>query len=197
MREVKDMELKGLKTEFLGRKMLFYQSLDSTQIKVKALRQPLDGTLVIADNQVAGVGTHDRKWYTGNGKNIAMSFVLLPNCNIKKFENITICIAKCMVKVIKKLYGIELEIKRPNDLFFNNKKMGGILTETVCKGEEVKKIYIGMGVNVNQEEFPGNLAEIATSLKKEFKREFDREEMIVAFLNKFEEEYRKMIKSCI
>lgn len=191
------MELKGLKTEFLGRNLLFFKSLDSTQTKLKAMRQPLDGTLVIADNQVAGVGTHDRKWYTGNGKNIAMSFVLLPNCPIKNLENITICIAKCMVGAIKKLYGIELEIKRPNDLYYNNKKVGGILTETVCKGEYVKKIYIGIGANVNQEKFPGNLSEIATSLKKEFRREFDREEMIVVFLNQFEEEYRKMIKSCV
>lgn len=189
LREVRDMELKGLKTKCLGRNVLFFKSLDSTQTKIKSIRQPLDGTLVIADNQVAGVGTHDRKWYTGNGKNIAMSFVLLPNCNIKNLEKVTICIAKCMVKVVKKLYGIELEIKRPNDLFFREKKVGGILTETVCKGELVKKIYIGIGMNVNQEEFPGNLAEIATSLKREFGKEFDRQELIVEFLNQFEEKF--------
>lgn len=188
------MELHGLKTEFLGRNCLFFQSIDSTQIKVKSLRQPLDGTIVIADNQIAGVGTHERKWYTGNGQNIAMSFVLFPNCPIQKMEGITVSIAECMIEVLKKLCDIELVIKQPNDLYYQNKKVGGILTQTVCKGENVKKMYIGIGLNVNQDKFPGNLSKIATSLKIEQKREFDKEKIIVAFLNKFENKYRKMIK---
>lgn len=189
MKESKNMELKGLKTEFLGRNAIFFQSIDSTQIKIKSMRQPIDGTIVIADNQVAAIGTHERKWYTGNRKNIAMSFVLLPNCNIQNMGQITIEIAKCVVDALKELYNIRLEIKEPNDLYYKGKKIGGILTETVCKGEIVKKIYIGIGMNVNQERFPGNLANIATSLKKEFGMEFEREKIIVAFLNKFEKEY--------
>lgn len=189
------MELHGLKTEFLGRNCLFFQSIDSTQTKIKSLKQPLDGSLVIADNQVAGVGTHERKWYTGNGQNIAMSFVLFPDCPIQKVERITISIAECMVEVLKKLCGVELEIKEPNDLFFRDKKVGGILTQTICKGENINKMYIGIGLNVNQEKFPGNLADIATSLKIEKKKEFSKEQIIVEFLNKFENKYRKMIKN--
>lgn len=189
------MELNGLKTEFLGRNNLFFNSIDSTQKKIKSLRQPVNGTVVLADNQVAAVGTHDRKWFTGNGENIAMSFVLLPDCNIKSIENITICIAECMVAVVKKMYSIELAIKKPNDIYYQNKKVAGILTETVCKGELVKKIYIGIGMNINQKVFPGNLSEIATSLKNEFGKEFDREKIIVEFLNEFEKVYQKMIKS--
>lgn len=189
------MELKGLKTEFLGRNVMFFPSIDSTQVKVKSLKQPLDGTIVIADNQVAAIGTHDRKWYTGNGKNIAMSFVMFPACPIKNIENITICIAKCMMETIEKICQIKLKIKKPNDLFYGNKKVGGVLTEAVCKGEVVKKIYVGIGMNINQENFPGNLCEIATSLKIKSGKEFDREKIIVEFLNKFEKEYRKMIKS--
>ena len=187
------MELNGLKTEFLGRNKLFFKTIDSTQIKIKSIKQPINGTLIIADQQVGAIGTHDRKWYTGNGKNIAMSFVLIPNCNINKFEKITINIAKCMVNSIKKLYGIELAIKKPNDLFYYNKKVGGILTETLCNGENVNRIYIGIGVNINQENFPGNLADIATSLKREFGKEFSREDIITEFLNEFEVKYKKMI----
>lgn len=189
------MELNGLKTEFLGKNTLFFHSIDSTQKKIKSLKQPLNGTLVMADNQVAAVGTHDRKWYTGNGKNIAMSFVLLPDCKLKNIENITLCIAKCMVEVVQKLYAVKLSIKEPNDIYYQGKKVAGILTETVCKGEQVKKIYIGIGMNINQERFPGNLSEIATSLKREFGKAFDREKIIVEFLNEFEKVYQKMIKS--
>lgn len=188
------MKLKNLKTEFLGRNVMFYQSIDSTQKQVKSFKQPINGTLIIADNQVAAVGTHDRKWYTGNGKNIAMSFVLIPKCPIKKIQDITIDIAKCMVSTINKMYTIKLDIKKPNDLYCNHKKVGGILTETLCKGENVNRIYIGIGMNINQEEFPGNLSEIATSLKKEFGKEFCREDIIVEFLNEFENVYIDMIK---
>ena len=188
------MELKGLKTEFLGRNLIYYHSIDSTQKKIKNIKKPENGTIIITDNQFEGVGTHDRKWYTGNGKNIAMSFVLLPECNIKKIENLTIEIAKCIVNAIKKKCKINLEIKEPNDLFYEGKKVGGILTETSCKGEIVSKIFIGIGINVNQEEFPGNLEEIATSLKKICQKEFSREKLIEQFLNDFEKKYLKIVR---
>ena len=188
------MELKGLKTEFLGKNLIFFQSIDSTQKKIKSLKTPENGTIIIADNQIAAVGTHDRKWYTGSGKNIAMSFVLFPNCNIKKIESITIQIAECLVDVLKNITKFEFEIKEPNDIFYQGKKVAGILTETVCKGENVRKIYIGIGINVNHDKFPGNLSDISTSLKRVTKLEITREEIIVKFLNQFEKRYKSWIK---
>lgn len=188
------MELNGLKTEFLGRNKMFFSSIDSTQKKIKSLKQPMDGTIVIADNQIAAIGTHERKWYTGVGDNIAMSFVLRPECNVKRIENITIEIAKCLVQVLKKITNIEFEVKEPNDIFYQGKKVAGILTETVCKGENIRKIYIGIGINVNQEIFPGNLAQIATSLKLVCKKTFSREEIIVKFLNEFEIGYKDWVQ---
>lgn len=188
------MELDGLQTEFLGRNLMYFDVIDSTQKKVKLIKQPQNGTIVIADRQIEAVGTHDRKWYTGSGKNIAMSFVLLPNCNIQKIDNITIKIAECLVKVLKKITELNLQIKEPNDIYYNGKKLGGILTEIFCKGENVSKLYIGIGINVNQEMFPGNLNEIATSLKKEIGKEFDRKIIIEEFLKEFEKVYLKAVK---
>jgi len=180
------MQLKNLKTKYLGRNLMYFDTIDSTQMKIKELENPINGTTVISDNQVSGIGTHERSWYTGQGKNIAMSFVLLPNCKFDLIQNITIDIAKCMIDTLNFLYKIELDIKEPNDIYCNGKKLGGILTESVCKGEQVEKIYIGIGLNVNQEEFPEELLDIATSLKIEFGRNFIREEIISEFLNKFE-----------
>lgn len=188
------MELKGLKTKFLGKNVLFFSSIDSTQKKVKSIKQPENGTLVIADNQVAAIGTHERKWYTGNGKNIAMSFVLFPDCKIQKMEKITTQIADCLVKILKEMANFEFEVKEPNDIFYQGKKVAGILTETVCKGENIRKVYIGIGLNVNQDRFPGNSSEIATSLKKVSGKEFAREEIIVGFLNEFETCYENLIQ---
>ncbi len=187
------MELKNLRTKYLGRKLLYFETIDSTQKKIKSLEEPRNGTIVIADEQVAGIGTHERKWFSGVGKNIAMSFVLLPNCNMEAIQNLTICIAECMIETLDFLYQIKLERKEPNDIYYHGKKVGGILTESTCKGECVQKIYVGIGLNVNQEEFAEDLSEIATSLKIEFGRTFQREEIVAEFLNRFEIKFEKMI----
>ncbi len=191
---MENRELKNLKTKYLGRNLLFFETIGSTQKELKTLENPKNGTIIMANHQASGIGTHDRKWFTGTGKNIAMSFVLLPNCKLQKIENLTVCIAECMINALKSLYQVELSIKIPNDIYFCGKKVGGILTESVSKAEKVQKIYIGIGLNVNQEEFAEDLSKIATSLKIEFGRNFDREEIIVEFLNQFEEKFEEMMR---
>jgi len=89
-------------------------------------------------------GTHGRKWYTDEANNIAFSFLVEANCEIEKLEGLTLEIAEIMLEVIKRLYGISLGIKSPNDIVYQGKKLGGILTETKLKGEVVKYIVIGI-----------------------------------------------------
>lgn len=91
-----------------------------------------------------GSGTHGRKWYTSKNNNIAFSLFLETNCKINQLENLTLMIAEIMVVVFEKLYDICLTIKSPNDLVYQGKKLGGILTETKLKGELVKYIVIGI-----------------------------------------------------
>ena len=98
-------------------------------------------------------------------------------------------LAETILETIQILYNINLQIKIPNDIIYNGKKLGGILTESVQNSEIVKKIFVGIGFNVNQEAFPGNLSEIATSLKIEFGGEYDREAILKKFLELFEEKY--------
>lgn len=190
------MEFKNLKTKFLGRNMLHFEVIDSTQkyIKENSIKNMPNGTIVIADTQSSGIGIQGRKWFTGdNNENIAMSFVLYPETDIKKFSNLTKLIAECIINTVKKLYGYELKIKVPNDIICNEKKIAGILTESSSIGEKVKKIIIGIGFNVNQMEFPEDLKDLATSLKKEFSKNFSKEEIIVEFLNEFELVYLKLL----
>lgn len=192
------MVLKDLKTKFIGRNILFFDVLDSTQkyIKERNINDLPNGCVVITDYQNAGIGTHERKWYSGNkNNNITMSFVLYPNDDIKKFSDLTKIIAECMVNAIKKLYKYNLKIKVPNDITYNEKKIAGILTESSSIGNKVRKIIIGIGFNVNETDFPEELENIATSLKKEFNKNFSREEIISEFLNKFEIEYLKLIEN--
>ena len=132
-----------------------------------------------------GSGTHGRKWYTYE-KNIAFSFVIEPNCQIHDLEGITIQIAETIIEVFQKLYNISLAIKFPNDLVYQGKKIGGILTETKLQGEKVRYIVIGIGINTNQEMFDEEIRDMASSIKKEFNIEVDTQKVMAEFCNLFE-----------
>lgn len=189
------MKLKNLKTKFLGKNNLYYEKIDSTQSEIWRLTKKniANGTLVMAGIQTNGLGTHGRKWYTDMENNIAFSFYIEANCNIKKIEGITIEIAETLVDIIKEKYNIKLEIKFPNDLMFNNKKIGGILTESKIIGEEVRFLIIGIGINTCQKEFNNEIKDIASSIKEEFNVEIDAGEIITEFCNCFEEKILKRI----
>lgn len=194
----KEKILKNLQTENLGRNLLYYEELNSTQKIAKQFAQQKaeDGTVILTDYQTAGIGTHDRKWYSNKGQNISFTFLLYPNYNIKKLDNLTIEIAEEIVKTIYELYQIKLEIKRPNDLMINNKKVGGILTETKVSGEVVENLFVGIGINVHQINFNKEICNIATSLEKEYSEiEFERETIISDILNKLEKLYINKIIS--
>lgn len=183
------MKLRSLTTKFLGRNIIRYETIDSTQSEIWRLIETnniKDGTLIIADIQTNGQGTHGRKWHTDQENNIAFSFVIQPNCNIKKLEGITIEIAKIIVEILQDMYGINLNIKEPNDLYFKDKKVGGILTQTKSIGEEVKYLVIGIGINTSQEEFAEDVKDIATSIKNEFYIDVNVQDFISEFCNKFE-----------
>lgn len=141
------MQLQNLTTKFLGRHITHYNEIDSTQSE--AWRRIEEGTiksgeLIMADIQTKGIGTHGRKWHTSKKNNIAFSFVIEAKCHIDKLDGITTEIAEILVDVFKRLYGVFLEIKFPNDVVYHNKKLGGILTQTKLKGEFVDYLVIGI-----------------------------------------------------
>jgi BirA family biotin operon repressor/biotin-[acetyl-CoA-carboxylase] ligase len=190
----KELEQK-LNTKILGKRVDYYESIDSTHLEAKRRddSQIEDGLIIFADSQTGGIGTHSRKWYTGNDENLSFNLILLPNCNLLKIENLTVNLAKCIVLAIKELYEIETTIKEPNDVYLNQKKIAGIITESTTKGDIVKKIYIGIGINVNQSYFPGTLKEKATSLKNELGNDIDRIELFAKIIENIEEEYFKIL----
>lgn len=181
-------KIKKAKTRYIGKNIIFYNEIDSTQEDAKRRLNDLSsGTIIIADKQINGKGTKGKVWYTNNG-NIAMTIILKPKCKIERLSNLTIRIAEIMIDAICNIYKCQLEIKKPNDILLNNKKICGILTESKSLGDDVESILIGIGLNVNEIKFENQLEEIATSLKKEFKKEFNREEIIVEFIEMFEKE---------
>ncbi len=183
------MKLKNLKTKYLGKSCYYFDKIDSTQNEIWRLVEHniLNGTLIMAGVQTNGKGTHGRRWYTDTPNNIAFSFYVKLNCNIRQIEGLTIKIAEILVEVLRNLYNIDINIKAPNDLVYNNKKIGGILTETKLNGENVRFMVVGIGINTSQINFNSEVKEIASSIKKEFGVEVDREEVISEFCNYFEE----------
>ena len=115
-----------------------------------------------------------------------MTIILKPKCKITDLKNLTIEIANCMQKTIYDLFKIRLDIKEPNDLILNGKKISGILTEINTIGDKINYLLISIGFNVNEEFFSDDLKDIATSLKKEFDKYFSREEIIVSFIRNLE-----------
>ena len=188
------MQLKNLKTKFLGRNLIYHNKLDSTQSEIWRLIKKdeiINGPVVLADIQTAGKGTHGRTWYTDEENNIAFSLYITPNCNIKKLDGITLKIAQLIIGIFKDQYNIDLQIKLPNDIVFNGKKIGGILTETQIISEVVKYLVIGIGINTNKKSFNDEIKDIATSIRKEFNINVDTQSFVTEFCNRFEKEIFK------
>ena len=182
-----------LNTKFLGRNFIYYETIDSTQSEIWRISEKAEnGTLIIADYQTSGKGTHGRKWYTEQN-NIAFSFLIKPNCNINKLDGLTLEIAEIILEILKDEYDIKLQLKKPNDIVFNNKKIGGILTETKVISEKVRYLNIGIGINTSQEIFVSDIKNIASSIKKEFNISISTTDFIAEFCNKFEKSILKRI----
>lgn len=178
-------------------KQYFYRNIDSTQLEIwrRIEANKIDNkTVVIADIQTNGKGTHGRKWHTDEVNNIAFSFFRQINCEIDKLDGLTTEMAQIILDIFKEIYQIELQIKLPNDIFYNDKKVGGILSETKVSGNIVKYIVVGIGINTCQTEFDTEIKNIATSIKNEFGIDVDRMKIIEEFCNRFEKRISERIE---
>lgn len=176
---------------------IFYKKIDSTQNEIWRLIESQtikNKTLIMADIQTNGKGTHGRIWHTDEEKNIAFSYYIETNCKSENLEGITIEIAQILVKIFKEFYGIRLDIKKPNDIMIKEKKVGGILTESKVSSEIVKFLVIGIGINTEKMNFTDDIKNIATSIKKEFGIEVDRKKIITNFCEEFEKTLIRRIK---
>lgn len=175
----------------LGKRIFHYRKIDSTQEEIKR-RIDIDdienGDVIISDIQTKGIGTHGRKWYTDFKNNIAFSLYIEIGVNLKYLDGITIKIAEILKEILKDIYDVELEIKMPNDLVLNAKKIAGILTETKVISDTVKYMIVGIGMNTNQLIFNEEIVTLASSIKKELGIDIDNYKIINEFLLRFEKE---------
>ena len=183
-------------TKIIGKTIQYQKEITSTHLVAKetANNSKNNGKIILAEKQTEGIGTKGRNWYTGENKNIAMSIILHPTVKPEKLAGLTTQIAISMQKTIEQLYGYKLAIKEPNDLLLKGKKICGILTEINTISEKINYLIISLGFNVNEEQFSEETKNLATSLKKEYGKDFNREDIIVKFIEILEQNIKIQIE---
>lgn len=192
--EVKDY----LNTQHIGKSIIYYESIGSTNSKAKELAEKGQehGTVVISEEQTSGRGRLGRNWVSPKYKGIWMSIILRPDIITENISQITLLGAATVQKAIMEM-GIKTGIKWPNDILINSKKVCGILTEMSGEIDHINYLVMGIGINVNleEEDIPLDLKDMATSLKLESGKYVDRKLLLANVLNIFEELYNDFVQS--
>lgn len=186
-----------ISSQWAGQKVVFLEETGSTNEDAKVLAEQgaVHGTLVVADSQSGGKGRRGRSWHSPKGTAIAMSLILKPQLEAEKASMLTLVQAMAVAKALEELGQAKPQIKWPNDILINEKKVCGILTEMYLNKTEIASIIIGCGINVNQEHFPQEIAQIATSLKIELGQEQSRVKLIGRICELFEECFEKFMET--
>lgn len=184
-----------LSTRWAGQSIYYFAETDSTNIQAKKLKNAEHGSLVIADRQTSGRGRLGRTWESSSDENIYMTLRLKPDIPADKAPMLTLVMALSVVQAIEDVTGIKGNIKWPNDIVVNKKKICGILTEMSVDMMGIEYVVIGVGVNVNTKHFPKELQLTATSLSAEGGYDFDRAEIVAGILKRFEEYYEVFTKN--
>ncbi len=189
---------RGLSTTYIGKKIYYFPELESTNIaaKEKALHRAegmSEGTLIIAERQSAGKGRLGREWFSPAG-GIWLSIILYPQLSPSYISRITLMTAVATVKALKNYTLIKPQIKWPNDILINEKKVCGILTEMSAELDIINWVVVGIGVNVNidHQRFPEDIQENTISLKEALGKEVLRVKLAQTFLQEFEKYYDKL-----
>ena len=185
-------------TKYIGKEVYYFPELKSTNIiaKEKALHRAEginEGTLIIAERQSAGKGRLGREWFSPAG-GIWLSIILYPQLPPSYIPRITLMTAVAVVKAIKMCVQIEPQIKWPNDILINEKKVCGILTEMSAELDIINWVVIGIGINANINiwDFPEDIQKNTTSLQETSGKEISRVKLVQIFLQEFEKYYEKL-----
>lgn len=186
-----------LKTKIIGKAILSYKKIDSTNDSAYALAEKgiAEGTVVIAEEQTKGKGRHGRSWESPPKSGVYMSCIIRPLLAPNEIARITLLAAVAVAKAVRRFTGLEAMIKWPNDILINGRKVCGILTEMKAEQDSVGFIILGIGVNINTP--ISCLPKGGSSLKEELHRsgkneDLSRVEFVKKMLESLEEEYSRL-----
>ena len=164
------------------------KTVDSTNNEAKRWAQQgaPHGSLFVADEQTGGKGRLGRVWKSPAGTGLWFSVLLRPKAAPEQVTGLTLTAGLSVAKAIQKLTGCKAQIKWPNDVVIGSQKVCGILTEMAAEMESVEYVIPGIGVNVNTESFPEEIAFKATSLYLNTGKKWSRAELLGAILQEME-----------
>lgn len=156
-----------------------------------------EGTITIAAIQSSGRGRLRRRWASPIG-GLWFSIILRPKMRPADVPKLTVLAGLSAAEILKRLYGLRIETKWPNDILVNGRKIGGILGEANSKGERVNFAILGIGINANFDAYkslPDSIASNATSIETELGRKIRLEDLLGALLERLETDYAAYMKS--
>ena len=186
-----------LETKSLGRNLRFIDEIDSTNNEIRRMAEngAPDGTLAIAEIQTAGKGRRGRAWTSPRGSGIWMSFLLRPDFAPEYASMLTLVAAMAVEKGIREQTGLDCQIKWPNDIVLNGRKICGILTEMSTEEDSIRYVVVGIGINVNTKDFPEEISKTATSLAIETGHIVRRAPLVASILKAWEGFYETFKKT--
>jgi BirA family biotin operon repressor/biotin-[acetyl-CoA-carboxylase] ligase len=181
---------------FVGQNLITIQHVDSTNNYLKNLlsnSKPVpEGTVIMAESQYAGRGQQSNRWHSEPGKNLTFSIYLKPAfLPVSQQFDLTRAISLGVVNALTPILGEKFKIKWPNDLYYENGKLGGMLIENSLQGTQIKSSVIGIGLNINQAVFPPEAAN-AMSVKQILHRDYDLKFLLSEICKNIEAEYLKL-----
>jgi BirA family biotin operon repressor/biotin-[acetyl-CoA-carboxylase] ligase len=181
---------------FVGQNFVTLKEVDSTNTFLKlmlAKSEPVpEGTVIMAEDQVAGRGQQQNKWYSVKSESLTFSLVLYPSfLPLKDQFLLTSAVSVAIHEALYPLIGDRLKMKWPNDIYVDDKKLGGVLIENQVQGERIKSSVIGIGLNIYQVSFPEWVPN-ATSLKQILQTDYDIKYILLQICSHIERWYIKL-----
>ena len=190
-----DVLKRQLKGTLFGKRIYHFFRTDSTNrvaFELGHSGEP-EGAIVLAEEQSAGRGRAGRTWHSERAAGIYVTLLLRPKLAPVQAPLLTMMAGLSAHAAVEAVTGLAVDLKWPNDLIIRGKKAGGILTEMHAEPGLVRFVVVGIGLNVNQERFSGELAGLATSLRQETGKPQSRMELLVRVLREFESDYNRFL----
>lgn len=194
MLSIEEFDIK-LETHIIGRNFTMLDEVDSTNKYALSKKQGQyrDGEVIFTEFQSEGRGRLDRKWVSSREQNLLFSILLnMENRKIQHPQLLNFAAALSVARSIENLHFIKTNLKWPNDVMIENRKVAGILCQSVSQGASISRVAVGIGVNVNQNNFSTGYSHEPTSLKIELKQMVSRERLFAEILNNFELNLKKL-----
>ena len=194
-----DVLKRQLKGTLFGKHIYHFFKTDSTNrvaFELGHAGEP-EGTVVLAEEQTAGRGRAGHSWHSERAAGIYVTLLLRPKLAPVQAPVLTMMAGLSAHAAVEALTGLAVDLKWPNDLMIRDKKAGGSRTEMHADPGQVRFVVVGIGLNVNQERFPGEIAGIATSLRQETGKSQSRMELLVRLLREFESDYNRFLREGI